>query len=257
MVRIRWRAVIAASILAGAVSAQELGAGPSYAENTWPTALIDRPLLLPHNTFEVQPGFAVGSDNFASLGLAFGFTSRFEIDLAGAVCVSSSCPGLRQTADAAIAYAFIAEPETNLVSAFRLGVDHALRGSSYGPALISAFTQRFGQSFQLLVAAGASYTTAGSNGVIAQFSDYQVGFSGRLEPRFQLSRDVAIAPFVSAEVRLNGGPSAYAVPLGIRGLISPTTRFDFGLEMRASDLTDSSTLVRSGFDVAGFVAIRI
>jgi len=76
MVRIRWRAVIAASILAGAVSAQELGAGPSYAENTWPTALIDRPLLLPHNTFEVQPGFAVGSDNFASLGLAFGFTSR-------------------------------------------------------------------------------------------------------------------------------------------------------------------------------------
>jgi hypothetical protein len=245
--------------LAAAETRADTGMAPVYDRNTWPVAIVDRPLVVAPGMAEVQLNLTkdLSTDSSraqhplaADLVARYGIADRIElrVDSLGVCFVDCDPLGFFNSLGLLAGYALIANRDLNLVGQLGFGVYNVIDsqnlagGTSTLVTVIPAaqFGWRLGSDVQIFASATLNLGVLGRDH--AFFPDT---LALHLEPRFQLASQVAIAPFTGYVARF-AHSEAHNVPLGVATYVTPSRAIDLGAIFQFPDIFSHDNIGGTG-----------
>ncbi|MCA1826202.1 MAG: hypothetical protein ABR567_02250 [Myxococcales bacterium] len=239
-------------------AARNAGMALLYTKNTWPVAIVDRPLMVAPGMTEVEldvdRDFSADSATTkhpltSELFARFGVSDRIHAVLDSvSVCFTDCDPiGFFQFISGYLGYALVANHDMNLVTQFGVGLFNGL--DSQNPtasamefsALPSVlFGWRLNGSLQLFASAVALIGVTGRDN--AFFPD---AVSVRFSPRIQITPQIVFAPFIGYVARISHA-DFYSVPLGAALVVTPDRAVDVGVSFQFPDAFSHTAQYEAG-----------
>jgi hypothetical protein len=239
-------------------ASQNAGMALQYTKNTWPTSIVDRPLVVAPGMTEAQLGvsqdlstdaavFSTSHPLGADLYARFGVSDRIHAGLdAVAVCLADcGGAGFFRLVSIGAGYAVVANHDMNFVPALTAAV-YNLSTASNSAVLLALqpgflFGWRMSDALQLFASGGFVFGVVGRDNTSSPDA-----LGVHLEPRVVVAPGLSIGPYLGYTLPL-AHTDFYMVPLGINALFVVTRAVDVGGTFEFSDVASKTITSPAGF----------
>jgi hypothetical protein len=218
----------------GTVREQEAAAGAGmalrYTKNTWPIAVVDRPLVVAPGMTEANLSLsrdisnANGHPTAAGIYARYGVSDRIHAGIDALGFCFSDCGDFFQYLTVGAGYAVIADRDQNLVPWVGTGIYNSPGGLFLPLQALFLYGYRVNGSFQIAASGGLALGVIGRSNT-ASPDIFQI----TVQPRFQVLPQLAVGPILGFGLPF-ANTDFYSVPLGLGAIFVADRAVDIGAQ---------------------------